>query len=95
MLNNFKIVGLCNMRWSVCLFSVGLLLNSAILFAADKDTKQAISKKQAVELALADFDGKTLKISERGNYYIVRILQSNGRIVDLKVNKQTGEVKKD
>ncbi|MBE0368341.1 MULTISPECIES: PepSY domain-containing protein [Pseudoalteromonas] len=80
------------MRLIVCLFLSGLLLLSSNASSAEKQT---ITKKQAVELALADFSGRTLKITEQGDYFIVRILQSNGRIVDLKVNKVTGEVKKD
>ncbi|MBQ4849828.1 PepSY domain-containing protein [Pseudoalteromonas sp. MMG012] len=80
------------MRLIVCLFLSGLLLLSSNASSAEKQT---ITKKQAVELALTDFSGRTLKITEQGDYFIVRILQSNGRIVDLKVNKVTGEVKKD
>ncbi|TMP42999.1 hypothetical protein CWB96_12180 [Pseudoalteromonas citrea] len=83
------------MRLSVCLFLLGLFLTSNSALSAEKPTEQTITKKQAVELALASYAGRTLKITEQGDNFIVRILQSNGRIVDLKVNKMTGEVKKD
>jgi uncharacterized membrane protein YkoI len=83
------------MRLSICLLLLGLFLTSNSAFNAEKSNEQAITKKQAVELALASYAGKTLKITEQNDDFIVRILQSNGRIVDLKVNKMTGEVKKD
>ncbi|ALO42369.1 PepSY domain-containing protein [Pseudoalteromonas phenolica] len=54
-----------------------------------------IDKKQAITLALAEYAGKTLKVSEENNFFVVRILQKDGRIVDLKVDKKTGKVKKD
>jgi uncharacterized membrane protein YkoI len=54
-----------------------------------------INKKQAISLALAEYTGKTLKVTENKDFYIVRILQKDGRIIDLKVDKKTGKVKKD
>lgn len=54
-----------------------------------------ISKKKAVVLAKETTDGTTLKITEKINFYTVRILKSDGHVVDLKINKKTGEVKKD
>jgi uncharacterized membrane protein YkoI len=60
-----------------------------------KVSKTEISKKKAVTLAKQTTDGKTLKITERINFYTVRILKTDGHVVDLKINKKTGEVKKD
>ncbi|WP_372761508.1 PepSY domain-containing protein [Pseudoalteromonas sp.] len=60
-----------------------------------KAGKTEISKKKAVTLAKQTTDGKTLKITERINFYTVRILKTDGHVVDLKINKKTGEVKKD
>jgi uncharacterized membrane protein YkoI len=54
-----------------------------------------IDKKQAISLALAEYAGKTLKVSETKDYFVVRILQDDGRIIDLQVDKKTGKVKKD
>ena len=85
------------MRLQLTLIALVLAFFSSVADANshnDKDRK-AISKKQAVSLALKEYAGKTLKISEESQYFVVRILQSDGRIVDLKINKTTGEVKKD
>ncbi|WP_440055856.1 PepSY domain-containing protein [Pseudoalteromonas sp. T1lg65] len=63
--------------------------------ASNPKKEQTISKKEAVALALDKYSGKTLKISEQGENFIIRILQSDGRVIDLKVNKKTGKVEKD
>jgi len=63
--------------------------------AASQVNKAEINKKQAVELAKKVEDGKTLKITVLNDIYTVRILKSDGHVVDVHVNKKTGEVKKD
>ncbi|CAM4336628.1 PepSY domain-containing protein [Pseudoalteromonas ostreae] len=63
--------------------------------AASQVNKAEINKKQAVELAKKVEDGKTLKITEFNDIYTVRILKSDGHVVDVHVHKKTGEVKKD
>lgn len=62
---------------------------------SQKTDKGEISKQDAVVLAKKTINGKTLKITEKTNYYTVRILKSDGHVVDLQVNKKTGEVKKE
>ncbi len=56
--------------------------------------KVEISKKKAVILAKQTTDGTTLKISAETQFYTVRILKADGHVVDLKINKKTGEEKK-
>ena len=63
--------------------------------AASQGNKTEINKKQAVETAKKIEDGKTLKITVLNDIYTVRILKSDGHVVDVHVNKKTGEVKKD
>lgn len=62
---------------------------------ATKVDKAEVSKKKAVILAKQTTDGTTLKITEKINFYTVRILKNDGHVVDLQINKKTGEVKKD
>ncbi len=64
-------------------------------FAEPQVKKAEISKKQAVELAKQNEDGKTLKITDQNDIYTVRILKNDGHVVDVHVNKKTGKVKKD
>ena len=75
-------------------FSLLFALSS---FQAAASNKQAdeVSKKQAVLIAKKAEDGRTLKITEQEKVYTVRILKTNGHVVDIHVNKKTGEVKKD
>ncbi|KZN28473.1 hypothetical protein N480_10285 [Pseudoalteromonas luteoviolacea S2607] len=78
-----------------CLVVMFLACAMAVCPVQAKDTQDTISKKEAVQLATTKQPGKTLKISLEGDFYVVRILQSDGRIIDVKVHKVTGEVKKD
>ncbi|KZN68750.1 PepSY domain-containing protein [Pseudoalteromonas luteoviolacea] len=78
-----------------CLAVMFLVCVMAVSPVQAKDTQDTISKKEAVQLATTKQPGKTLKISLEGDFYVVRILQSDGRIIDVKVHKVTGEVKKD
>ena len=77
-------------------FSFSLLF-ALSRFQAAASNKQAdeVSKKQAVLIAKKAEDGRTLKITEQEKVYTVRILKTNGHVVDIHVNKKTGEVKKD
>ncbi len=74
-----------------------LFLSTAANFAyANQPVKKTeVSKKQAVKLAKENQDGKTLKITEQVKTYTVRILKTDGHVIDVHINKKTGEVKKD
>ncbi|KPH59671.1 hypothetical protein AMS58_17110 [Pseudoalteromonas porphyrae] len=74
------------------LFSFSFSNNS---YADSQVNKTPITKKQAVELAKKIEDGKTLKITVQNDVYTVRILKADGHVVDIHVNKKTGEAKKD
>ncbi|MCG7535853.1 PepSY domain-containing protein [Pseudoalteromonas sp. OOF1S-7] len=78
-----------------CLASTLICCLLVFQTAQATEKQDTISKKQAVKLATDLYSGKTLKISKQGDYYVVRILLDDGRIIDLKVHQVTGEVKKD
>lgn len=80
---------------SVAIIVLFLSVCSTNSQAAPQSNKTEINKKQAVELAKKTEDGKTLKITVLNDIYTVRILKSDGHVVDVHVNKKTGEVKKD
>ncbi|ESP92029.1 MULTISPECIES: PepSY domain-containing protein [Pseudoalteromonas] len=82
------------MQLPLC-FAMFIFVCSLIFNQAHATPQDTISKKEAVQLATTKQPGKTLKISLEGDYFVVRILQSDGRIIDVKVHKVTGEVKKD
>ncbi|ASD66780.1 MULTISPECIES: PepSY domain-containing protein [Pseudoalteromonas] len=85
------------MRLQLTLLALILAFASSVADANSRNDKnvKTITKKEAVSLALDKYAGRTLKISEENQFFVVRILQPDGRIVDLKVNKKTGEVNKD
>jgi uncharacterized membrane protein YkoI len=82
------------MRTFICfaLLLVAITLSPLALSESESDT---INKKQAVELALKEYSGRTLKITDQGTYYVIRILRDNGRVLDVQVDKKTGAVRKD
>ncbi len=75
-------------------FSLLFVLSSFHADAIKKQTPE-VTKKQAVMIAQKSEDGRTLKITEQDKTFTVRILKTNGHVVDIHVNKKTGEVKKD
>jgi uncharacterized membrane protein YkoI len=77
---------------SIALTVIILFLSPSVFADSESNT---VSKKQAVELALKEYSGKTLKITDEGTYYVVRILRDNGRVLDVQVDKKTGAVRKD
>ncbi|RXF06766.1 PepSY domain-containing protein [Pseudoalteromonas sp. PS5] len=85
------------MRLQLTLLALILAFCSSVADANDHNNKnkKTITKKEAVSLALDKYAGRTLKISQESQFFVVRILQPDGRIVDIKVNKKTGEVNKD
>ncbi|WP_394190433.1 PepSY domain-containing protein [Pseudoalteromonas atlantica] len=83
------------LAFSIVSLSLLCFVYSNNSYAQDTIKKVAITKKQAVDIAKNLEDGKTLKITDQNDIYTVRILKSNGHVVDIHVNKKTGEVKKD
>jgi uncharacterized membrane protein YkoI len=77
--------------FSILLLSFALLTSSFSMQA----NPDKVDKKQAIALATKTHAGKTLKVTEQSSHFIVRILQKDGRIIDLKVDKKTGKVEKD
>ncbi|MBB1385700.1 hypothetical protein H5119_09125 [Pseudoalteromonas sp. SG45-5] len=80
---------------SLCFIASASVSNFAQATTAEKTSHAEVDKKKAVILAKQTIDGKTLKITEKTDFYTVRILKSDGHVVDLHINKKTGEVKKD
>lgn len=82
------------MRTFICMALLLATLTLSPWALSDSDSN-TVSKKQAVELALKEYGGKTLKITDHGSYYVIRILRDNGRVLDVQVDKKTGAVRKD
>ncbi|KTF18029.1 PepSY domain-containing protein [Pseudoalteromonas sp. H105] len=83
------------LAFSLVFSSSLIFVYSGNSYAKDATKKAEISKKQAVVIAKKLENGKTLKITDQNDIYTVRILKNNGHVVDVHVNKKTGEVKKD
>lgn len=75
------------------------LLLSSVLFlltatVADARSTKAISKNKAVATATSQYPGKVVKISGGKQFYQIRVLQKNGRVVTVKVDKKSGRILK-
>ncbi len=51
-----------------------------------------VDKSQAVQAAKRKYPGKVIKISNGKRHYQVRLLQKDGRVVTVKVDKASGKV---
>lgn len=53
-----------------------------------------LTKRSAAKKVSQTYPGKILSVKENTHYYKVRMLQPKGKVVDFKVNKSSGQVKK-
>ncbi len=81
------------MRITIPLFVIALFSANFISYA--EPIVPPVTKQQAHDNALQQFPGKVIKVSEAEGFFKVRILQGNGIMIDVTVNKQTGEITKD
>ncbi|MFC6440400.1 PepSY domain-containing protein [Bowmanella sp. JS7-9] len=68
----------------VCLMSFGQPVMA--------DQQDKISQSQAVSLAQRHTSGRILKVEQSRDSYKIKVLKDNGRVVTLRVDKQTGRV---
>ncbi len=81
------------MRITIPVFIIALFSASFISHALP--LTPPVTKQQAHDGALKQFPGKVIKVSDADGFFKVRILQVNGIMIDVTVNKQTGEITKD
>ena len=85
---------------------LAILLNSQVAIASERVDKQkrahskvvthkSINKRTAANKVKKQYPGKVLKVNEHDGFYRVRMLRPKGKVVDFKVNKKNGSVKKD
>ncbi len=66
-------------------------LNSSNVLGIDKP---AISKSQAVQKAQQAVPGKVLKVEQSKHSYRIKMLQHNGRVKSVNIDKKSGSVSK-
>lgn len=70
----------------------------ALLFAAPMSAdanRTSLNKEQAAELALERYPGRVLNVKTESQHFRVRVLQHDGRVVTLLVDRRTGRITKD
>lgn len=68
------------------------LLSLSLASTVDARNTKGVSKNKAVSTATAKYPGKVVKISGGSKFYRVRVLQKNGRVVTVKIDKKTGRI---
>lgn len=53
---------------------------------------RGVNKDQAVNTVKRKYPGKIIKITNASNHYQVRLLQKNGRVMNVKVDKKSGKI---
>ncbi|MFT4926779.1 MAG: putative membrane protein YkoI [Phenylobacterium sp.] len=55
---------------------------------------RGVDKNQALNAVKRKYPGKVIKITNAKNHYQVRLLQKNGRVVNVNVDKKSGKIVK-
>lgn len=72
-----------------------LLLTGNMAQARNDNAGKMVSREQAAALAQQSFPGKIVKVQVQQQYYRIRVLQADGRVVTVLVDGQTGRIKRD
>lgn len=60
-----------------------------------QSTSREVSKEQATRLAQQRYPGRVLKVQADNRHYRVRVMQSDGRVVNVVVDGQNGRVQRE
>ncbi|MDO6711873.1 MULTISPECIES: PepSY domain-containing protein [Alteromonadaceae] len=75
-----------------------LLMTLALCFggqvSAQETSKDNIDKAQAANRVLQKVNGRVLRVNQSKNTYKVKVLQKNGRVVTVDVDKRSGKITK-
>jgi hypothetical protein len=85
----------------ITMFGTRVLLLTAVLILAGpcsansmQDTRQ-VSREQAAALAQQQYPGRIVKVQTVREFYRIRLVQPDGRVITVLVDGKTGRVKKD
>lgn len=78
----------------VLLLVITLFLSS-VAHAQPTATRPAITKEKAAQLAQTRYPGKVIRVQTEADCYRIRVLQSNGRVITVLVDGQSGRVRRD
>lgn len=78
---------------SVMLLTATVLSNAALAMTSPK--RPAVTKEQAAMLAQQRYPGKIVKVQTGQQFYRIRVLQSDGRVITVLVDGRTGRVQRE
>ncbi|MBZ9611705.1 PepSY domain-containing protein [Rheinheimera maricola] len=86
------------LRHKVLVLLTVMLLTSTLSSAALAMTspkRPAVTKEQAAQLAQQRYPGKIVKVQTEQQFYRIRLLQSDGRVITVLVDGRTGRVQRE
>lgn len=78
----------------VLLLTAVLVLTAPCFANTLQDSKQ-LSREQAAALAQQQYPGRIVKIKAEREFYRIRLVQPDGRVITVLVDGKTGRIKKD
>ncbi|WP_408611346.1 PepSY domain-containing protein [Bowmanella yangjiangensis] len=75
----------------ILIFTLGCML--ATTSQAYPQNKEQLDEAQAAKRAKQQVDGRVLKVEPQKDNYRVKVLQKNGRVVTVDVDKKSGKVR--
>ena len=77
-------------------YIASIFLALSAVFAGQQATATeqiSISREQAIEIVKNQYPGKALKVSQKGSFYIVKLLTRDGKVKHVRVDSITGELR--
>uniref|UniRef100_A0A486XQL4 PepSY domain-containing protein n=1 Tax=Rheinheimera sp. BAL341 TaxID=1708203 RepID=A0A486XQL4_9GAMM len=71
------------------------MMSSGNVLAMTSPKRLDVTKEQAAMLAQQRYPGKIVKLKAEQQYYRIRVLQSDGRVITVLVDGRTGRVQKE
>lgn len=80
-----------SLRLCVCTMFVGMMISTNSL-AQTSNTNNKVDQQKAIATAKKTVKGKVLKVDRQQQHYRVKMLNPQGRVVSVNVDRQSGQV---
>ncbi len=80
-----------SLRLCVCTMFVGMMISTNSQ-AQTSNTNNNVDQQKAIATAKKSVKGKVLKVDRQQQHYRVKMLNPQGRVVSVKVDRQSGQV---
>ncbi len=71
---------------------IALILLASSAYADEANSRQGITKQEAIGISQQAYPGRVLKVKRKGSVFNVKTLNSNGEVRIIKVDAKNGRV---